>query len=326
MDALIDTLAEQPWMQPIASLPDNTIAVLYFALLIIGAITQPIGRRLWTGPKKRQLTPTDDPFAIAYVTGGVNRSVALAFMMLSAHGLIQPSSQQTKFVATPPSMTPTPSMTPANLSDVEIAALTACKTQDSSIKSVARGAVLKELTTSLEKRALASGLISKKPPLALRALWASPILAAALLAGLRTITGIHSEQAHAFVLIAAIVAAGVWLVSLNTSGQLTYRRLFPSVVQSHRSLTGAVPVTGAPSAQTYSSLKNSPLPTLAGLGGIAAVSSMLLFWSPSHNELLLAAEKASLASSSSGSSSDTTDSGDSGGGDGGGCGGCGGCG
>lgn len=317
MDALIESIAEQSWAQQVAGLPDTTVAVVFFALLIVGAITQPLGRRLWTGPKKRQITSIDDPFAVAYAAGGINRSIAVAFMMLSAHGLVGPSAQHGRFIARPESTLP------QNLSDVETATLAACKTRASSIKSVGSGKTAKTLTTALEKRALAAGLVCKKAPLGLRALWAAPILLAALFAAIRTATGIHAEQPHMFILIAACVAAGVWLTSLYANGDLAHRRLFHENPKSHPALSGASPITGAPAPGTYASLKDSPVAALAGLGGIAAVSSFLLYWSPTDNELLLAAEKASLASSTSGLNSD---SGDSGGGDGGSCGGCGGCG
>lgn len=317
---MAELVLEHPWTQWLTALSDRHFAVLFFALLIFGSITRAAGLALWRGRRTRQLTGKDDPYAIALAAGGVGRAVTVALMMLSSHGFVKPSAVKGQFM-------PGSDQTPVDrLHDWEKVVLAVCRTGEQSVTSILKDQKIRVACGLLEQRAVASGLLRSKPNVLLRFLWASPMFAAAIFAGLRVMTGMYQGQAVVLVGAGTVVAAFVALMSVNTAGEFLSRRLFSVKAAKHPALANVTPISGAPSVETYGSMRQSAVPALAGLGGVAAVSGCLLFWSAANTDMLVAAERALMSTagggdaSSSGSDSSCSDSGSS---CGGGCGGCG---
>lgn len=319
MAETVEFIAEHAWTQWVVALSDRQLAVLFFALVIVGAMTRAVGLFLWRGSRRKQLTGQDDAYAIAYAAGGMDRAVTVALMSLSSYGLVQPSAVKGRFMAVPGAASP------KELTDLESMTLLVCQEDgEQTIPSIARNQKAAWVGNVLEQHAIKTGLLRPVPNLMWRVLWAAPIFAAATLGGLRVVTGLHRGQEFLIVAIGAAAAFLVALMAVSTAGEPAGRRLFSMKVTKHPALAGAMPISGAPSAETYRAMRQSGVPALAGLGGVAAVSGLLLFWSAANTDMLVAAERA-LMSTSSGGDSAGADS-DSGGGDsscGGGCGGCG---
>lgn len=74
------------WNAWVAEFSDPQAAILAGVLLVTGLAGSALVSRLAQGTKNRQVTPSDDPFVVAYAAGGPKQVALVALSTLSSHG------------------------------------------------------------------------------------------------------------------------------------------------------------------------------------------------------------------------------------------------